>query len=129
MAEAARTPKDPNPYQPPTSSGEAPAADPGKFPRTFYYANAIELFERLAFYGTFVGLSLYLSNVVGYDDKDSGSVLGNFRLVSALAPIVCGAIADRITFKRSLMIAFTLYSAGYAALFAFPVKSLAPYAL
>src|SRR5262245_54165514 len=105
------------------------APEKQKFPPTFYYANAIELFERLAFYGTFVGLSLYLSNVVGYDDKDSGDLLGNFRLVGALAPIVCGAIADRITFKRSLIIAFSLYSAGYAALFAFPVKSLTPVAL
>jgi hypothetical protein len=30
-----------------------PAADaPARFPPTFYVANGIELFERLAFYGT-----------------------------------------------------------------------------
>jgi dipeptide/tripeptide permease len=96
-----------------------------KFPRTFYVANGIELFERMAFYGMFVGLSLYLSNVVGLSDQAAGSLLGNFRLVASLAPIACGAIADRITFKRSLVIAFSLYAVGYLSLFTFPTPVMA----
>src|SRR4051812_30268725 len=105
-------------------------AAPGeKFPPTFYYANAIELFERLAHYGMYVTLSIYLSTIVGFGDIAVGALLGNFRLVGSLAPIVCGAIADRITFKRSLMVAFCLYAVGYAALFAYPTKQLAPLAL
>jgi dipeptide/tripeptide permease len=92
------------------------------FPRTFFYANAIELFERLAHYGVYVGLTLYLSNVVKFTDVQVGFVMGNFRLLGSLSPIPCGAIADRITFKRSLMIAFVGYSAGYACLLAFPAK-------
>src|SRR4051812_19516722 len=86
------------------------------FPRTFYYANGIELFERLAHYGMYVGLTLYLSNVVGYGDIAVGGLLGNFRLIGSLAPVPCGAIADRITFKRSLIIAFCLYATGYIGL-------------
>lgn len=107
------------------------AAEPvrEKFPPTFYFANAIELFERLAHYGMYVGLSLYLTSVVGFDDVGSGKWLGNFRLVGSLAPIACGAIADRITFKRSLVIAFTLYATGYLGLFAFPSTQLAPVSL
>ena len=100
-----------------------------KFPRTFYVANAIELFERLAFYGMYVGLSLYLSKVVGLGDKDTGSLLGNFRFVSALAPIPCGAIADRISFKKSLLIAFTLFAIGYGGLYLFPAPATATAAL
>jgi POT family proton-dependent oligopeptide transporter len=92
------------------------------FPRTFYYANAIELFERLAHYGVYVGLALYLSNVVKFTDPQVGLVLGNFRLLGSLAPIPCGAIADRITFKRSLVVAFLGYAVGYACLLAFPSK-------
>ena len=72
---------------------DKPEAD---FPRTFYYANAIELFERLAHYGLYIGLSLYLTNIVHMGDKEVGSTLGNWRLVASLAPIPCGAIADRI---------------------------------
>ena len=92
------------------------------FPRTFYYANAIELFERLAHYGVYVGLALYLSNVVKFSDPEVGFVLGNFRFIGSMAPIPCGAIADRITFKRSLVIAFIGYTVGYSCLLAFPSK-------
>ena len=99
------------------------------FPRTFYVANAIELLERLAFYGMYIGLSLYLTNVVGMGDLAVGATLGNFRMVGSLAPIPCGAIADRITFRRSLLIAFALYAVGYTALFAFPTPKLAVVAL
>lgn len=95
------------------------------FPRTFYVANAMELFERLAHYGFYIGLSLYLSNIVKMGDIEVGIVLGNWRLVGSLAPIPCGAIADRITFKRSLVIAFSLYACAYAALIAFPVRAVA----
>ncbi len=95
------------------------------FPRTFYYANAIELFERLAFYGMYIGLSLYLSKVVGFSDIAGGALLGNFRLLSSLAPIVCGSIADKIGFKRALVAAFTLYVLGYFLLFFVPTKALA----
>ena len=99
------------------------------FPRTFYYANGIELFERLAHYGMYVGLALYLTNVVGYGDIAVGGLLGNFRLVGSLAPVPCGAIADRITFKRALIIAFCLYTMGYIGLFAYPSQQLTPFSL
>lgn len=92
------------------------------FPRTFFYANVIELLERLAFYGVYVGLALYLSNVVKMTDVEVGVVLGNFRFVGSMAPIPCGAIADRITFKKSLIIAFVGYSVAYGCLLAFPSK-------
>lgn len=92
------------------------------FPPTFYYANAIELFERMAHYGFYIGLALYLSKVVGMSDVEVGFTLGNFRFVGSLAPIPCGAIADRITFKRSLMIAFAGYAAAYATILFVPQK-------
>lgn len=95
------------------------------FPPTFYYANAIELFERLAHYGLYIGLSLYLTNIVHMGDKEVGSTLGNWRLVASLAPIPCGAIADRITFKRSLIVAFLGYSLAYAGILLFPIREVA----
>lgn len=99
------------------------------FPRTFYIANAIELLERLAFYGMFIGLSLYLTNVVGFDDRETGVVLGNYRIASSLLPVMCGSIADRITFRWSLVLAFVLYAAGYTTLFALPGRTAALLAL
>ncbi len=98
-------------------------AAPEKFPPTFYYANAMELFERLAHYGFYIGLSLYLTNIVKMSDIEVGIVLGNWRLAASLAPIPCGAIADRITFKRSLIIAFSLYTTAYAVILLFPTRA------
>jgi POT family proton-dependent oligopeptide transporter len=118
---------EPAPEEAPTVAPKTATLEP--FPPTFYYANAIELFERLAHYGMYVGLALYLTNVVGYGDVAVGGLLGNFRFVASLAPVPCGAIADRITFKRSLILAFCLYALGYVGLFAYPTKALAPLSL
>ena len=93
-----------------------------KFPKTFYYANTIELFERMAHYGFYIGLAIYLRKVVGMSDVEIGFTLGNFRFVGSLAPIPCGAIADRITFKRSLQIAFLGYATAYATILLLPKK-------
>src|SRR3954468_21403102 len=103
-----------------TDSKSTEAAE--KFPRTFYYANAIELFECMAHYGFYIGLALYLANVVGMNDVEVGMTLGNFRLVGSLAPIPCGAIADRISFKRSLLIAFVGYASAYTTILLAPKK-------
>jgi dipeptide/tripeptide permease len=103
--------------------------EPGKFPRTFYYANAIELFERMAHYGFYIGLALYLRKVVQMSDIEVGATLGNFRFVGSLAPIPCGAIADKISFKKSLMVAFTGYATAYGTILFFPQKVLVVAAL
>lgn len=102
---------------------------PEKFPPTFYYANAIELFERMAHYGFYIGLALYLNTVVGMSDIEVGMTLGNFRFVGSLAPIPCGAIADRISFKRSLMIAFAGYATAYGTVLLVPQKGFVVAAL
>ena len=64
----------------------------------------------------YVGLSRYLTNVIGLGDVETGSAMGTMRLVGQMAPIVCGFIADRITFRISLVIAFVTYIASYSAL-------------
>ena len=43
-----------------------------RFPRAFWTANLVELFERAAYYGTFIALTLYLSRVVGMSDAEAG---------------------------------------------------------
>lgn len=105
------------------------AAPPEKFPRTFYYANAIELFERMAHYGFYIGLALYLRKVVQMSDIEVGATLGNFRFVGSLAPIPCGAIADKISFKKSLIVAFLGYATAYGTILFFPQKALVVAAL
>lgn len=93
------------------------------FPRSFYFANAIELFERLAHYGFYINLALFLRDVVGMNAIAAGLLMGNFRFIGSLAPIPCGAIADKISFKRSLQIAFTGYALAYGTILFSPTKA------
>lgn len=92
-------------------SAPASAAAPASFPRSFYVANAIELFERLAFYGAYVVLSVYLTTVVGLDDVAAGDVMALYALFR-LGPIVGGILADRVGFRASLVLSLVIYAAG-----------------
>ncbi len=92
------------------------------FPRTFWVANTIELFERLAYYGMNVILVLYLTRRVGYSVELSASITGIFIASLYLLPIPTGAISDKIGFRNGLFIAFSVLAVGYAILGLFPSK-------
>src|SRR5262249_56688607 len=83
------------------------------FPRPFWFANASELCERAAYYGTFIALRTYLLRVVGLDDVQAGFVAGLFGALIYLFPFFSGALADRLGFRASLMLAFALLALGY----------------
>jgi proton-dependent oligopeptide transporter, POT family len=100
----------------------APAA-PTPFPRVFWVALGLELLERAAFYGVYVNLAVYLTGTVRLTDVENGSLLGVFALVRSWVPVGTGALADRIGFRRSLFIAFSLYIAAYLTLFAAPSRA------
>ena len=87
-----------------------------KFPRTFWTGNAAELFERAAYYGTFIALRTYLIRVVGLDDVQAGIVAGLFGGWIYLVPFFTGAISDRMGFRKALMLAFALLTIGYGTL-------------
>ena len=84
-----------------------------KFPREFWMANFMELTERAAYYGFFIVLTLYLTDIVGFGDKMTGVVAGVFFAGLYLLPPFVGAIADRIGFKNGLILAFSLLTIGY----------------
>jgi len=87
-----------------------------RFPRAFWTGNAAELFERAAYYGTFIALRTYLIRAVGLDDVQAGIVAGMFGGWIYLLPFFTGAAADRIGFRNALILAFGLLAAGYATL-------------
>ncbi|RLE21968.1 MAG: MFS transporter [Acidobacteria bacterium] len=92
-----------------------------KFPMDFWLANTMELFERAAYYGFFIVLTLYLTDIVGFSDKETGIVAGIFYGGLYLLPPFVGAISDRIGFKNGLIVAFSLLTLGYAMLGLQPV--------
>ena len=87
-----------------------------RFPRAFWTANVVELFERAAYYGTFIALRTYLLRVVGLGDVQAGFVAGLFGALIYLFPFFTGAASDRLGFRNSLLIAFALLTVGYGSL-------------
>jgi dipeptide/tripeptide permease len=92
----------------------------GEFPKTFWIANGVELLERAAYYGVFIVITLYLSRILGFSDIEAGFISGVFSGGLYLLPTFTGAVADRIGFRSSLMIAFALLTIGYAGLAILP---------
>ena len=91
-----------------------------RFPRAFWVANVIELFERAAYYGVFIALAVFLTSVVGFTDIQAGWVGASFAGLIYLFPLVTGAISDRIGFRPALIISFALLTAGYGLLWIAP---------
>ncbi len=100
-----------------------------KFPREFWVANSIELFERAAYYGMFIVLAVYLTREVGFTDVETGWVTGLFASIIYLAPTFTGALSDKIGFRGALILAFALLTFGYLVLGAWPTKFAAVTAL
>jgi POT family proton-dependent oligopeptide transporter len=88
-----------------------------KFPRSFWTANTIELFERAAYYSMASFMVIYLHETLGmrpaFATFLNGSVL--WGLIYFL-PILSGTLADKYGFKRSLKVSFVMISLGYAVM-------------
>ncbi len=89
-----------------------------KFPRTFWIANTMELFERWAWYGLFAVLALYLTQstdtgALGFSQTQKGSIMGTVTAILYFLPLFTGALADKFGYKRMLVIAFIILSSGY----------------
>ncbi|MCD4794326.1 MAG: MFS transporter [Bacteroidales bacterium] len=90
------------------------------FSRAFWTANTVELLERAAYYGVFIVITLYLSRIIGFSDIQAGLIAAGFSSVLYFLPPFSGAYADKIGFKKALLLAFTLLTIGYAGLAIFP---------
>ena len=86
------------------------------FSRAFWISNTTELLERMAYYGVFIVLTIYLSNTLGFSDMEAGIISGLFSGGLYLLPIFTGAYADKIGFRKSMLIAFLLLTIGYIGL-------------
>lgn len=86
----------------------------------FWVSTAVELFERMAYYGIFIVLTLYLSNILGFSDIEASVISGLFSGGLYLLPIFSGAYADKIGFRQSMLLAFSLLTIGYLGLAVLP---------
>ena len=88
------------------------------YPRTFWAANTLELFERWAYYGIFNLLALYLTNspetgALGFSQVEKGLIMGIVNAILYFLPVITGSIADKFGYKKVLIIAFIILSTGY----------------
>jgi proton-dependent oligopeptide transporter, POT family len=82
------------------------------FSSTFWIANTLELFERLAFYGSKAILAVFIADQVGLK-SDASSLAGIFTFVIYFLPILAGVFVDKYGFRKSLMACFFIFAIGY----------------
>lgn len=89
-----------------------------KYSALFWASNVIELFERWAWYGFYMGFALYLVNsadtgALGLSQGQKGVIMGTGSMLLYLMPLFTGALADKLGYRRMLFLAFALYISGF----------------
>jgi dipeptide/tripeptide permease len=96
------------------------------FEPAFWAANFTEIFERVAYYATTAVLAIYLNEQLHFSTELTGWILGTFGLVVWFLPILGGTLADRFGFRRALMFAYLVMTAGYFLLGSFSATWMTP---
>lgn len=91
------------------------------FPRSFWIANVMEIFERMGWYGFYAVSTLYLTGAVvdgglGFSSEDRGVIQGIATFFLYLFPAVFGALADRYGFKRMFLASAVVMAPAYILL-------------
>ena len=81
------------------------------YPRSFWVANVMELFERAAYYGMNSVLAIYLTasaaeHGLGFSEESVGFLQGIIYACTYVVPILGGALADRYGYRKMLLVAF-----------------------
>ena len=89
-----------------------------RYNTTFWASNVIELFERWAWYGFYMAFALYLVNskdtgAIGLTQAQKGIIMGTGSMLLYFLPVITGAIADKVGYKRILYLSFTVYITGF----------------
>jgi dipeptide/tripeptide permease len=78
------------------------------FPSVFWVANSVEILERFAYYGIYMGFSIYFG-LLGFKTEQLGLIQGLFLLISYTVPVFSGTFADKFGFKKILLISYLAY--------------------
>ncbi|HVO76134.1 MAG TPA: MFS transporter [Ignavibacteriaceae bacterium] len=83
------------------------------FQSSFWVANIMELFERLAFYGQQIIFMIYMRNRLGFSESEAGQLSGIFGFMFYLLPVLGGTLADKWGYRKAFNTAFTILALGY----------------
>jgi proton-dependent oligopeptide transporter, POT family len=95
------------------------------FHKSFWVANIMELFERLAYYGQQIVFMIYLRNQLHFSESEAGQLSGVFGGLIYLLPILGGTLADKWGFRKAFNVAFTILGLGYFLIGSFGFSAFA----
>lgn len=78
------------------------------FPAVFWVANSVEVLERFAYYGIYMGFGIYME-YLGYSKAQLGLAQAIFLFFSYVIPVLSGSFADRFGFKKVLIVSYLAY--------------------
>ena len=93
---------------------------------SFWVANFMELFERLAYYGQQIVFVIYLRNKLGFSESEAGQLSGIFGGLIYLLPILAGTLADSWGFRKAFNVAFSILTIGYFLIGSMGMSIFAP---
>jgi len=96
------------------------------FERSFWVANVSEIFERLAYYGSFASMANYLHETLNFPTQQTGTLTGIFGGMVWFLAIFGVAVADKLGFRRALSLAYLILTASYFLLGSIGAPWLAP---
>ncbi|MBI4819106.1 MAG: MFS transporter [Deltaproteobacteria bacterium] len=91
----------------------------------FWIVGAMEMVERLAYYGVKAVAALYAKDPVskgglGITMSDYGTITATWALVQTLVPVLTGGLSDRYGYKQTIFLSTIVKISGYLTMAAFP---------
>jgi proton-dependent oligopeptide transporter, POT family len=97
----------------------------GSLGYVFWVVGAMEMVERLAFYGVKAVATLYAKDPVskgglGVTMTEFGTILGFWAWTQSIVPVFTGGLSDRYGYKQTIFISTVVKIAGYLVMATFP---------
>jgi len=88
------------------------------YPAQFWVANTMEIFERMAWYGWFTVMAVYVTGTpetggLGFSTEMRGSLMAIIPFFLYVLPVFTGAIADRYGFRKTFVVAYLIMIVAY----------------
>jgi POT family proton-dependent oligopeptide transporter len=94
-------------------SGQEKKAGLADFPKVYWVSIIFEFFERGSYYGLMSVLSVYFVEELEFSKEGVGVIKSTIQPLLYFLPILTGAIADKMGYRKTLLVAFGLLGTGY----------------
>jgi MFS family permease len=84
-----------------------------QFPKLYWVADALELFERGAYYGMLAVMSVHMAKNLGIDAVTIGLLFSLLLFFSYFWPLFASALAEKFGYRQVIMASFGLLISGY----------------